>query len=307
MNSFKVSVCIPVFNGSKTISDLVHAIKTELHNYQIEIVLVNDGSKDNSRNVCIDLALKYDHIKFINLRKNFGEHNAVLCGLRYTTGDYIIVMDDDFQNPPSQIIKLVEKAQEGDYDIVYSRYFEKKHHWFRNLGSSINDKFATWLINKPKSLYLSSFKLIKKEVVAEIVKYTGPFVYIDGLILRVTDNIGVKTVEHCERIDSESNYTLKKLISLWLNMFVNFSIKPLRVATTIGVLISLFGFLLGIYFAIDKIINPEVYIGWTSVMVALLFLSGINLIFLGIIGEYLGKQYLDQNGTPSSVVKDEYL
>ena len=154
---------------------------------------------------------------------------------------------------------------------------------------------------------MSSFKLIKKDIVDEIIKYKGPFPYIDGLILRVTDNIEVKTVKHFARKNGESNYTLSKLISLWLNMFINFSIKPLRIATVVGVCISFFSFILGVYFIVEKVLNPGISVGWTSIMVSLLFLSGIQLIFIGLIGEYLGKQYLDQNGTPSSVIKKEYL
>jgi polyisoprenyl-phosphate glycosyltransferase len=305
--NIKISICIPVYYGSKTIKNLVVEIKNTLKEYQLEVILVNDGSKDDTKEVCVELFNKYKFIKFINLRKNFGEHNAVLCGLNYVTGDYIVIVDDDFQNPPSEIIKLIEKASDSGCDVVYSRYDNKKHHWFRNFGSWFTDSVATWLLNKPKGLYLSSFKLIKKDIVEEIIKYKGPFPYVDGLVLRVTDNIEVQTVEHFKRKEGESNYTLGKLISLWLNMFVNFSIKPLRVATVTGVLISLFSFVFGMYFIIEKMLNPGVSMGWTSLIVSILFLSGIQLIFLGIIGEYLGKQYLDQNGTPGSVVEREYL
>ena len=303
----KLSICIPVFFGAKTIEKLVIEIKNRLNDYQLEVIIVNDGSKDDSDKICINLAEKYSFVKYISLRKNFGEHNAVLCGLGYVTGDYVAIINDDFQNPPSEIIKLVGKAKENNYDVVYSRYKKKKHHWFRNLGSKFNDLVAAWLLDKPKGLYLSSFKLIKKELVDEIVRYKGPFPYIDGLILRVTDNIATKTVKHSDRQSGESNYTLSKLISLWLNMFVNFSIKPLRIATVIGIVISFFSFMLGFYMALEKIIHPDIAIGWTSLIVSVLFLSGIQLIFLGIIGEYLGKQYLDQNGTPGFVVKEEYL
>jgi len=306
INDMKISICIPVYNGFKTIEKLVDEVKETLSKYELEIILINDGSKDNSEEVCISISKKFDIVKFINLRKNFGEHNAVLCGLNYVTGDYVAIIDDDFQNPPSEIEALIEEMKNG-YDVVYSKYDEKKHHWFRNIGSKFNDSVATWLLNKPKGLYLSSFKLIKKEVVDEIIKYKGPFPYIDGLILRVTDSIGTRTVKHSKREEGESNYTLTKLISLWLNMFVNFSIKPLRIATVIGVAISLFAFIAGAYFIIEKLIYPDTSIGWTSIMVSVLFLSGIQLVFLGIIGEYLGKQYLDQNGTPSWVVKKEYL
>ena len=306
-NNIKISICIPIYYGEKTIKELVAEVKAKLSDYQIEIILVNDGSKDNSEEVCIELSQKYDFVKFISLRKNFGEHNAVLCGLNYVTGDYVAIIDDDFQNPPSEIIKLIDTAIDGNFDVVYSRYKEKKHHFLRNLGSKFNDMVATWLLEKPKGLYLSSFKLIKKEVVNEIIKYKGPFPYIDGLILRVTDNIGVETVEHSKRQEGESNYTLGRLISLWLNMFVNFSIKPLRLATVVGIIISFISFIVGVFFIIEKLLYPGTSIGWTSLIVSVLFLSGMQLVFMGIIGEYLGKQYLDQNGTPSSVVKKEYL
>jgi undecaprenyl-phosphate 4-deoxy-4-formamido-L-arabinose transferase len=304
--SLKISVCIPVYNSEKTILKLVEDVKDKLHNYELEVILVNDGSKDSSEEICIGLSDKYDFVKFISLRKNFSYHNAVLCGLTYMTGDYVAIIDDDFQNPPSEILLLIEEAQHG-YDVVYSRYEEKRHHWFRNLGSQFNGMVATWLLDKPKGLYLSSSKLIIKEVVNEIIKYSGPFPYIDGLILRVTDNIGVKTVKHIERLEGTSSYTLTKLMAQWMNMFVSFSIKPLRLATFFGLIISTASFIFGMYFIVDKILHPDITLGWTSLITAILFFSGIQILFLGLLGEYLGKQYLDQNGTPAYIVKKEYL
>ena len=307
VNNLQISVCIPVFNSEKTILRLVEEVKNKLYRLNLEVILVNDGSKDASEEICIGLADKYDFVKFISLRKNFTYHNAVLCGLTYVTGDYVAIIDDDFQNPPSEILLLIEEAQRGGYDVVYSRYEEKKHHWFRNLGSQFNGMVATWLLGKPKGLYLSSSKLIIKEVVNEIIKYSGPFPYIDGLIFRVTDNIGVKTVKHVDRLEGDSNYTLSKLIAQWMNMFVNFSIKPLRLATFSGLIISTASFIIGMFFIIDKILHPDIILGWTSLIAAILFFSGIQILFLGLLGEYLGKQYLDQNGTPPYVVKKEYL
>jgi len=306
-SDISISICIPVYCGDKTIKSLVIDIQKEMKDYEFEIILIDDASNDNSESECISLSKEYNFVKFISLRKNFGEHNAVLCGLNYVTGYYVAIIDDDFQNPPSEILKLIAKAQEADYDVVYSRYEQKKHHWARNIGSLFNDKVATWLLNKPAGLYLSSFKLIKKDVVKEIIKYKGPFPYIDGLILRVTNNIAVATVKHDKRQHTGSNYTLAKLISLWLNMFVNFSIKPLRVAIVAGFTLSILSFFLAVYFIIDKFMFPSIIIGWTSIMVLFLFMSGVQLIFLGVIGEYLGKQYLDQNGTPPFVVKKTYL
>lgn len=302
----KISVCIPVYNGALTIERLVKKIKEELKDYNIEIVMVNDGSKDNSEEICTKLAENDKDVKFISLRKNFGEHNAVMCALNYATGDYVVIIDDDFQNPPKEIIKLVEEAKKG-YDVVYSKYKEKKHSIFRNLGSKFNDIVATFLLKKPKNLYLSSFKLITREIVNEIIKYKGPFPYIDGLILRVTNNISSVYVEHHKSERERSNYTLGKLFSLWLNMFVNFSIVPLRIVLFTGIIISILCAILGFSFVIEKILHPEVSRGWASLIVSILFLGGVQMIFLGIMGEYIGKQYLDSNGTPQWTVKKEIL
>ncbi len=301
----KISICIPVYNGEKTIEELVNALIDEFKESELEIILVNDGSKDSSEAVCERVANSKPEVKFISLRKNFGEHNAVICALNYMTGDYAVIIDDDFQNMPSEIKKLLAIAP--DFDVVYSRYHQKKHHWFRNLGSSFNNYVANQLLHKPKDLYLSSFKVIKKEVVKEIIKYKGPFPYIDGLILRVTNSIGVVKVEHSERREGKSNYTLAKLISLWLNMFINFSIKPMRLFTIFGVFLFALGLGFSVYFVVEKIMDPTISVGWTSIIVSVLLLSGVQLVFLGMIGEYLGKQYLDQNGTPQWIVKKEIL
>ena len=297
-----LSVVIPVYNGASSIGPLMDDIRRNKNGYDLQIVLVNDGSKDNSETVCARLAEENDDILFVSLRKNFGEHNAVMCGLNYATGDVTVIIDDDFQNPPSEIIKLTEACQQG-YDVVYSRYHRKQHHWFRNLGSRLNDAVATWLLSKPKTLYLSSFKAIRREVVDEIIKYRGPFPYVDGLIMRVTRNIGWVYVDHAARNEGRSNYTLKKLISLYLNMFLNFSIKPLRVFTATGFFMFVVGSVLSLYFILDKLIHPDIKLGWTSIMVSVLVFNGIQLMFMGLIGEYLGKNYLDQNGTPQWVIK----
>ena len=299
----KISVVIPIYNGSKSIGRLVKEVREELEDYALEIVLVNDCSPDNSHQVCVDLAKAYDFIKFISLRKNYGEHNAVMCGLNYITGDYVAIIDDDFQNPPSEIIKLVKEAQKGDYDVVYSKYKKKKHHFFRNLGSKVNDKFSTFLLNKPKELYLSSFKVINNAVAKELVKYHGPFPYVDGLIFRVTKNVSSIYVEHHEREEGESNYTFTKLVSLYFNMFFNFSVKPLRVFTITGIILFVLGILFSISMSVQKILNPEIQMGWTSIIVAITVFSGIQLIFLGVISEYLGKLCLDVNKTPQYTIK----
>ncbi|PZM82056.1 MAG: glycosyltransferase [Candidatus Margulisiibacteriota bacterium] len=300
----KISICIPVYNGSETIVQLVAEVIDRLGSDLFEIILVNDGSKDNSEFVCTQLANSNKLVKFISLRKNFGEHNAVMCALNYVAGDCAVIIDDDFQNPPDEIMKLVIEASNG-YDVVYSYYEKKKHHWFRNLGSAFNDYVATQLIGKPRDLYLSSFKLISRDVVTEIIKYKGPFPYIDGLLLRATNNIGKVMVNHFSRREGVSNYTLSKLASLWLNMFINFSIKPLRLFIGFGMLVALLSFILLVNVVFEKIQNPGMPLGWASTTVLILFFSGVQIVFMGLIGEYIGKSYLDQNNTPQWVIKNK--
>lgn len=299
----KLSVCIPVYNGAKTIGPLVEKTREELKDREIEFVLVNDGSRDDSDAVCTRIAEAAEDVRYICLRRNFGEHNAVMCALNHCTGDYAVVIDDDFQNPPSEIRKLTEEADKG-FDVVYAKYRKKKHHLFRNLGSKFNDIMATWLLGKPKNLYLCSFKLLRREVIDEIVTYKGPFPYIDGLLLRVTNNISSVYVEHLARKEGRSNYTLGKLVALWLNMFINFSIKPLRIVTFVGLVTAVFCGGLGLYFLLEKLLNPGAApSGWASLVIIVLFLGSVQMIGMGIAGEYIGKNYLDRNGTPQWVVK----
>lgn len=301
----QLSVVIPVYNAERSICQLVDNLKEVLHAVKFEVVLVNDGSIDNSEQKCLELAVLHPEVSFVSLRKNFGEHNAVMCGLNFTCGEYVVIIDDDFQNPPSEILILLKEIESG-YDVVYSKYKDKKHSLIRNLYSMITNKIANVLIDKPSELYLSSFKIIRSEVVSEVVKYNGPFPYLDGLILRVTNNIGSKYVQHNERMEGKSNYTFRKLFSLYLNMVLNFSIKPLRVFTLLGGGIFIIGILMSIYFAIVKILYNEVP-GWTSIVLIIITFSGFQILFLGLIGEYIGKLYMDQNGKPQWVIKQKRL
>lgn len=298
----KLSVIIPVYNSFLTIGPLVNALKGELAAIDYEVVLVNDGSADASEKVCLELVEKEKNITFISLRKNVGEHNAVMCGLKHSKGDCAVIIDDDFQNPPSEIIKLLNELQKG-YDVVYSKYLKKEHSLFRNLCSRLNGFFANMLMDKPKHLYLSSFKIIHRDIINEIVRYNGPFPYIDGLILRVTSNIGSVVVEHSARKVGKSHYNLRRLVSLYLNMFVNFSIKPLRVMIFTGFFLFLAGIVMLIAFIIERVENPDVPMGWTALATLIITFSGFQILFLGVMGEYMGKQYLDQNSTPQWTIK----
>lgn len=301
----KISVIIPVYQGEKTIARLVDGVCMELSSYELEVILVNDGSTDNSNELCRGVFKKYQGtVKYINLSKNFGEHNAVMAGLNYAKGDYAVIMDDDFQNSPNETHKLIDKIISGKYDVVYGYYGKKYHSWLRNSGSSFNNIISTWLLGKPRDLYLSSFKCMNSFMVKELIKYKGPFPYVDGLVLRITRNIGRVKVLHEKAGDKRSRYNFNRLVGLWLNMFVNFSIYPLRIATLLGFLFSIIGGIAAIYLVVDKFMHPAVPQGITSIMVSILLFSGIQLVMLGLIGEYIGKEYLTANQTPQYVIRD---
>lgn len=300
----RVSVVIPVYNGADTIGQLCQKLMQSFQGqYELELVLVNDGSpKDNSAEVCTLLAQAHHNVVFIDLSTNFGEHNAVMAGLNHCTGDCTIIMDDDFQNPPEEVFKLIDEFKKGP-EVVYSRYEKKEHHFFRNLGSRFNGFVATLMLGKPADLYLSSFKLISPFLVRKITEYEGAYPYIDGLIFRVTRNYSTVLVQHNARSVGESNYTLKKLISLWLNMFVNFSILPLRVVTLTGLVFSALSFLGIFWVVISKINDPSTPMGWASLLAAVLFLGSVQLICLGIVGEYLGRLFLNSNKRPQFSIR----
>lgn len=307
-NKLFVSIVIPVYNSANTIDSLTNQLIESLStDYQLEIVLVNDDSKDNSEQVCINLFEKYKpFVKFYSLAKNVGEHNAVMAGLNYALGDYIVIMDDDFQNPISEVVKLVSYASRKPYDVVYTYYEDKRHSYLRNMGSWFNDKVANILLKKPKDLYLSSFKVLNRFIVNEIISYDLPFPYIDGLILRSTSKVGKIKVEHQERESGKSGYTLFKLISLWLNMFTNFSILPLRIAVIIGFIFAGIGFLLGGITVLEKLQDPDLLVGYASLFVVISIFAGIQLIAIGMVGEYLGRMFLSQNKRPQYTVRKKF-
>jgi len=307
-SSILLSVLIPVYNSEKTIGKLVDGLIGQLGPlFKLEIILVNDNSVDASEEVCISLFEKYrETVRFYSLSKNVGEHNAVMAGLNRSTGDYLVIMDDDFQNPVSEVIKLVNAALDNKYDAVYSFYDEKKHSAFRNWGSWFNNKVAVIMLNKPDSLYLSSFKVINRFLISEIIKYQAPFPYIDGLILQITDRIGKVKVKHTERREGKSGYTLKKLVSLWLNMFTNFSILPLRISIILGLIFATVGLVLGVHSAIEKFIDPELPVGFASLFVSISIFGGIQLIMLGMVGEYIGRIFLSLNKKPQYTIRKAY-
>ena len=239
----------------------------------------------------------------IDLARNFGQHSALMTGLRYSEGDIVVCLDDDGQTPADEYEKLVKGVREG-FDVVYAKYDNKQHSLFRNFGSKLNDIMACLMLNKPKDLYLSSYFACNRLVVDEIVKYQNPFPYLAGLVLRTTTRIKNVPVNHRKRETGESGYTLSKLIGLWMNGFTAFSVKPLRIATTIGFLIAILGFLYGIILIIRKITNNIEILGYSSIMASMLFIGGLVMIMLGLIGEYLGRIYICLNNQPQAIVRN---
>lgn len=241
----------------------------------------------------------------ISFSKNFGQHSALMAGLRESTGDIVICLDDDGQTPPQEAAKLIDKINDG-YDVVYARYDEKQHSVFRNFGSALNNRMSEIMLGKPKNLYMSSYVAMKRFVVDEIVRYENSYPYLGGLVLRTTSSITDVPVNHKKRTTGSSGYTLGKLISLWLNGFTSFSIKPLRVATVTGMVFSVAGFIMVIYLIIDKLLHPEsILLGWTSNMAVLLFIGGLILMVLGLVGEYLGRTFISLNKQPQYVIKEK--
>ena len=302
-----LSFVIPCYKSAATISGVVDEIiqsMNSLENYEYEIILVNDCSPDETYTVIKGIASSMSNVTAINLAKNFGQHAALMAGLRESKGEYVVCLDDDGQTPAGEVYKLIDKLNEG-YDVVYAMYENKRHSRFRNIGSSLNSKMADWLLDKPKDIYLSSYFIARKYVIDEITQYVNPYPYVSGLVLRTTNNIGCVAINHRDRQLGKSGYNLKKLISLWINGFTAFSVKPLRIATIVGTCFAFMGFAYTIYALINKINNPDAPMGWTSTIILLLIIGGVLLIELGLIGEYVGRTYISINNHPQYVIKEK--
>lgn len=308
-NSFdseiELSIVIPVYNGSSTIEELVKRIHHVFARIRFEVILVNDGSTDETERVCSALANAYaETVNFVQLSRNFGEHSAVLAGMNHAAGAYVGVLDDDGQNPPDELLRMLSEIKAKNYDVVYGRYRVKRHGVLRNLGSWFADRMANVMLKKPRELYLSSFKVMNRFVVDEVIKYRGPFPYIDGLIYRTTSNIGQIEVEHRAREHGRSNYTFGKLVRVWMNMFLNFSILPLRAVTWTGLFFAITSVVALVVIWIEKLqVEPDPKPGIRTVLCCVVFFGGLNLLVVGMLGEYLGRLFLDQTGTPQFVVR----
>ena len=300
----KISVVIPCYRSEKMIVAVVEEIISYVNKWEYEIILVCDCSPDNVWEEIKKLQDRFTAVHGILFSKNFGQHAATLAGYRHATGDIIVTMDDDGQSDPSAISRLIDKLHEG-YDVVYARYPEFKKTSFRVFGSWLNRKMAEILAEKPKGIQGNSFYVMRSFVKNEMIRYTNSFPYLGGLVYRVTSNIAEIDVEQRNRQEGDSGYTIGKLLKLWINGFTAFSVLPLRAASLLGIIFSCIGFILGLVFVIRKLLNPEIILGFTSMIVIILFLGGIILLSVGLIGEYVGRIYIGQNQAPQYVIKEE--
>ena len=300
-----LSFVIPLFYSAETIAAVVREIESFVIPGGHEIVLVNDGSQDRTSEVCREL-IRHARvpITLIEHARNYGEHNAVLTGWRHARGQHIVNLDDDGQNPPEEAVRLWRHAVEQQLDIVYGHYIVKQHSVFRNLGSWFTNRMTDWALDKPPGFYLSSFRCVSAFVARQVATYAGPYPYIDGLLLQVTQRIGSIEVRHDVRKAGQSTYTLRRLIRLWMSAWVNFSVLPLRIATILGLILAGAGLVALVFVAWlwfrDE--GPSYGFGW--IMAALLVFSGTQLVLLGLIGEYIGRMFLSVNQRPQSVVRE---
>ena len=302
----KVSFVIPCYRSSQTLPGVIDEIQTTMKTmpkYSYEVILVNDCSPDETFETIRGLAADNSNIKGINLAKNFGQHSALMAGFHYVTGDIIVCLDDDGQTPADEVGKLLCGIEDGS-DVVYARYTNKKHSLFRNFGSRVNDWMARVMLGKPKDLFLSSYFAARRFVVDDMLRYENSYPYVIGLVLRATKNITNVDVVHREREVGTSGYTMKKLLALWFNGFTAFSIKPLRIATVLGCITAAGGFGYGIYTIVKKFVNPDVPVGFSAMMSALVFIGGMIMLMLGMIGEYIGRMYISMNRSPQFVVRE---
>ncbi len=294
-----LSIVVPVYESADCLPELARRVRQDVGKSiaTYELILVNDGSTDDSWQVIDNLVGEYDFITGINLRKNVGQDNAIMAGLNQVKGDVVIIMDDDLQHDPSDIPRLYETAMQG-YDVVYAYFDSKKQALWKNLGSLSAEWLARRVLRKPKHIYMSPFKAIRRDVVDEIIRYQGPFSYVDGIIFTVTSNLTQIPATHHSRYAGKGHYNLVRSIRVWLKLATSFSVIPLRVASILGGTVALLSFLMGFYFIYEALFLERSVEGWASLIVTVCFIGGIQLLGIGALGEYIGRIFITMNGRP---------
>lgn len=303
MEAVKISIVIPVYNSENCLLELNREIEKELlHFTDYELILVNDKSTDASWKKIEEICSINEKAIGINFRKNFGQDSALLAGLRQSTGAYVVIMDDDLQHAPSDIIHLYNKCKEG-FDVCYAFFSRKNQKAWKNFGSWVNGKLSEKFLNKPKSIYLSPFKIMSRAITDEVKKFAGPFPYIDGTILTVTSNLTQIEVPHHPRFVGSGNYSFVRSLKVFVKHATNYSIYPLRMVSAVGFGSALISFILGIFYLVQYFMGDRGVEGWITIIILLIFFGGMILMSLGLIGEYVGRNFLSVNGHPQFVIE----
>lgn len=300
-----LSIVVPVYRSANCLDELVRRVETDLRGRvgSYELILVNDDSPDNSWDAITSLTRIFPFVVGLNLRKNVGQDNAIMAGLHHATGDIVVIMDDDLQHNPADIPSLCA-AMGNEHDVVYARFLTKKQALWKNLGSWLSDRLAVVVLGKPRDIYMSPFKALRGDIVKEIVKYDGPFSYVDGVLFGITSRITQIDTVHHTRFAGRSNYNLLRSVKVWLKLATGFSVIPLRLAMIIGGIISLTSFVMASFFVFQVLFLARQPEGYPSLIVTVFFLGGIQLMALGAMGEYIGRIFLTQNRTPQFTVRD---
>jgi glycosyltransferase involved in cell wall biosynthesis len=310
-HSPNISVVVPVYRSESSLPALVAAVDKALNDAKLsyELVLVDDGSPDNSWLAIQQLAARHPTVIGFNHRRNFGQDNAILTGIRNASGQAVVIMDDDLQHSPDDIPSLYAELDRSSADVVYAHFTHKKNSkaW-KNVGSWINGKFAQWLIDKPANIYMSPFKIIRREVAELISTFDGPFPYVDALLFQVTNRFSYIQTEHHKRLSGSSTYTFMKSLNVWSRLAFSFSVKPLRLVAWVGIAALLASVVGALMIVVMRLIYPAAFsdsaAGWASLMVAVLVVGGLQMLFLGILGEYAGRTHININHKPQSVVAE---
>ena len=302
-----LSFVIPCYRSAATIAGVVEELSRTLQaraaEFDSEIILVNDGSPDNVAEVITGLCQSHQNLVFVDLSRNFGQHSAVMAGFAHVRGDIVVCLDDDGQTPADECFRLIDKVNEG-YDLVFAEYPERKQNVLRNWGSRFNAACNHYFFGQPSGLKVNSYYACRRFVVESALQYPNPFPYVTGLLFQSVSHYANVPVSHRPRIEGESGYSLKKLISLWANGVTAFSIKPLRMASYLGWFTAIFGFLFALITTIRKLADPSMQAGWASTISAMLTLGGVIIALIGIVGEYIGRIYLSINRCPQYVVRN---
>lgn len=302
----KISFIIPCYRSEHTLWDVVLELRSIMEKqdaYDFEILLINDASPDHVWSIIQKLCCD-KRIKGIGFSKNFGQASAVMAGLANVSGDFVFILDDDGQSPVDSVMDMMETLKNGNYDVVYGTTSEVQFGWYRKFGSKLNGLMAKMMFGRPMDKRVVNISVVRRYIVKEVIKYQEPYPYLSGLVYRTTGRVGYVLVHHRARQYGRSGYSFRKLVALWMNGFTSFSIRPLRAASYLGFVTSFSGMAGCVAAAVNKWLHPDVVIGWSSIICLILLMGGVNLLVLGLMGEYLGRMYMGQNKTPQYVIRE---